>query len=136
MVETRSKKAQKGRTRSGKVFQESKREKKATKTNASRGAKPAIKVIVKKLQPEAISVGEIVYAKIAGFAPWPAFVKEIFFERKYIFLVEFFGDRTEGYIAVENLLKFCGNDAIAEKNKKRKGYAKALEEAKMMLKKA
>lgn len=135
MVETRSQKAH-SRTRSGKSFctkKEFPQRVKAKPTNAGRNAKPAIKTIAQKLQPEAISVGEIVYGKIAGFAPWPAFVKEIFFERKFIFLLEFFGDKTEAYCTVENLQKFCGNGAIGQKHKHTKGYAKALAEAELML---
>lgn len=125
-METRSKALKQSRTRSGKIFQTKKIPKCGKKaTNASSGAKPAIKVIAKKLQPEAISVGEMVYAKIAGFAPWPGFVKEIFFQRKYIFLIEFFGDHTEAYVGVENLHKFCGNDSIAEKKFKKKRLRKS-----------
>lgn len=130
VVQTRSKKS---RTRSGKVFAKKQPEKKSANVSRARGAKPAIKAVVQKLNPESISVGELVYGKIAGFAPWPAFIKEIFFERSFIFLVEFLGDRTEAYLSIENLQKFVGNEAIGSAHKHKKGYAKAFNEAERLL---
>lgn len=107
-------------------------------TVAKRQPKPKKKAkkVVAIVKKYAFSLGEIVYAKVSGYSPWPAFVKEIFFQRKKIFLVEFFGDTTESFVSEDALTKFYGNDAIGKAHIKKRGYKKAFEEAKVSLKKS
>lgn len=99
-------------------------------------AKPKAKrlAVLKIKKPEVFELGEIVYAKLSGFPPWPGFIKEVFFAKTY--LIEFFGDQTEQFFKAEALSKFANNDAIGKAHKHKKGYNKALCEAKALCKKA
>lgn len=109
-------------------------QKKEAKTATTRNPKARNLTLATKATKQKFVVGEVVYAKLSGFAPWPGFVKEILFQKTY--LIEFFGDNTEQFFPIQSLTKFIGNEKIGEAQKKRKGYGKALEEAKRVCEKA
>lgn len=100
-------------------------------------------------------IGEIVLAKIRGYAAWPAKVIfsvlrflefcvafSICFSRQITQMsnikieVVFFGDRTTGSISPSNVSKFINDSSIINKNMKKKGYEKAVKEALMEMAKS
>lgn len=97
------------------------------------------------------TLGEVVLAKMRGYCPWPAFVKEIYgyANSEMSVIVEFFGDHTElvylqiicctmseetlSYfrykIAPNHLKKYEDHRPIIMQNLAKKGYLRAVKEA-------